>query len=252
MANKADKPELIVGGKRLDGRALDQLRPIKIQSSILKNADGSAYLEWGNNKVLAAVYGPKEALPKHMADPAKAIIKCKYSMAPFSSMGEHGRTGPNRRATEISKVTKEAFESVVMLNDFPGSEIDIFIEILQSDGGTRAAGITAAAVALANAGIHMKDLVYSVSVGKVGEDLILDLNMIEDNYSDCDMPMAFSPRNGELLLLQMDGSLTKAQMKKAMEMAIEAGKTITDIQRNALQEAYKKTEAEIKNGNDGV
>jgi exosome complex component RRP41 len=252
MASKANKPQLIVDGKRLDGRAFDQLRPIKIESSILKNADGSAYLEWGNNKVLAAVYGPKEALPKHMADPSKAIIKCKYSMAPFSSMGEHSRSGPNRRAIEISKVTREAFESVVMLNDFPGSEIDIFIEILQSDGGTRAAGITAAAVALASAGIHMKDLIYAVSVGKVGEDLILDLNMIEDNYSDCDMPMAISPRNGDLMLLQMDGSLTKEQLKRAMAMAIEAGKTITHLQKSALQETYKKTEADIKqNGNNG-
>jgi exosome complex component RRP41 len=249
MADKSNKPQLIVDGKRLDGRAFDELRPIKIESSILKNADGSAYLEWGNNKVLAAVYGPKEALPKHFADPAKAIIKCKYSMAPFSSMGEHGRSGPNRRATEISKVTREAFENVVMLNDFPGSEIDIFIEILQSDGGTRAAGITAAAVALASAGIHMKDLIYAVSVGKVGEDLILDLNMIEDNYSDCDMPMGISPRNGEFVLVQMDGSLTKAQLKKAMQMGREAGKTITKIQKDALQKVYKQTDAQYQNGN---
>lgn len=252
MASKANKPQLIVDGKRLDGRALDELRPIKIESSVLKNADGSAYLEWGNNKVLAAIYGPREALPKHMADPSKAIIKCKYAMAPFSSMGEHGRTGPNRRATEISKVTKEAFESVVMLNDFPGSEIDIFIEILQSDGGTRAAGITAAAVALADAGIHMKDLIYAVSVGKTGDDLILDLNMLEDNYSDCDMPMAFSPRNGNLMLLQMDGSLTKEQLKKAMEMAMEAGKTITKLQKEALQKVYKKVEEDIKQNEKGV
>jgi exosome complex component RRP41 len=249
MADKSNKPQLIVDGKRLDGRAFNELRPIKIESSILKNADGSAYLEWGNNKVLAAVYGPKEALPKHFADPAKAIIKCKYAMAPFSSMGEHGRSGPNRRATEISKVTREAFENVVMLNDFPGSEIDIFIEILQSDGGTRAAGITAAAVALASAGIHMKDLIYAVSVGKVGEDLILDLNMIEDNYSDCDMPMGISPRNGELVLVQMDGSLTQAQIKTAMEMAKEAGKTITKIQKDALQKVYKQTDAKYQSGN---
>jgi exosome complex component RRP41 len=251
MASKADRPQLIIDGKRLDGRALDELRPMKIESSILKNAEGSAYLEWGNNKVLAAVYGPKEALPKHFADPAKAIIKCKYSMAPFSSIGEHSRSGPNRRAIEISKVTREAFENVVMLNDFPGSEIDIFIEILQSDGGTRAAGITAAAVALASAGIHMKDLIYAVSVGKVGDDLILDLNMIEDNYSDCDMPMAISPRNGDFLLVQMDGSLTKEELKRAMSMAKEAGKTITKLQRDALQEVYKRTESKVQgeNGN---
>ncbi len=252
MANKANKPQLIVDGKRLDGRAFNELRPIRIESSVLKNADGSAYLEWGNNKVLAAVYGPKEAMPKHVQDPSKAIIKCKYQMAPFSSMGEHGRSGPNRRATEISKVTREAFESVVMLNDFPGSEIDIFIEILQSDGGTRAAGITAAAVALANAGIHMKDLLYAVSFGKTDGELILDLNMIEDNYSECDMPMAISPRNGEILLLQMDGNLTKEEMKRGMAMAIEAGKKITSIQKAALQETYKKTEAEIKQNGNGV
>ncbi len=245
MADKSNRPQLIVDGKRLDGRDLNQLRPLKIEASVLKNADGSAYLEWGNNKVLAAVYGPKEAMPKHVQDPVKAIIKCKYSMAPFSSMGEHSRSGPNRRAIEISKVTREAFESVTMLHDYPASEIDIFIEILQSDGGTRAAGITAAAVAMASAGIHMKDLIYAVSFGKVGEDLILDLNMIEDNYSDCDMPTAVSPRNNDLVLVQMDGSLTREQLHKGLQMVLDAGKTISQVQKEALQRVYEGRE----NGN---
>ncbi len=240
MGSKANKPELIVNGKRLDGRAFDELRPLKIEAGVLKNADGSAYLEWGNNKVLAAIYGPVETQPKHMAEPTRAIIKCRYQMAPFSSLSEHGRTGPNRRATEISKVTKEVFENVVMLNEFPGSMINIFIEILQSDGGTRAAGITAASVALASAGIHMKDLVYAVSVGKIGEELVLDLNMIEDNYSDSDMPMAISPRNNSILLLQMDGGYTKEQLARAMKMAVDAGKTISSIQKEALRDVYKK------------
>ncbi|MCL4389525.1 exosome complex exonuclease Rrp41 [Candidatus Marsarchaeota archaeon] len=242
MASKANKPELIVNGKRLDGRGFRELRPIKIEAGILKNADGSAYLEWGNNKVLAAVYGPVEAQPKHMADPTKAIIKCRYSMAPFSSLSEHGRSGPNRRAIEISKVTKEVFENVVMLNEFPGSQINIFIEILQSDGGTRAAGITAAAVALASAGLHMKDLVYAVSVGKIGKELVLDLDMIEDNYSDSDMPMAISPRNGGLLLLQMDGEYTKEELAEAIKIAAEAGKTISKVQKDALRSVYEKVE----------
>ena len=251
MADKGNKPELIIGGKRLDGRAFGELRPLKMEASVLKNADGSAYLEWGNNRVLAAVFGPREAMPKHVQDPTKAIIKCKYSMAPFSSIGEHGRSGPNRRATEISKVTREAFENVVLLNDYPGSEIDIFIEILQSDGGTRTAGITAAAVALATAGIHMKDLIYAVSCGKVGENLFLDFDMIEDNYSDSDMPMAISPRNGNVLLLQMDGTMSKDEVSKAMQMAIDAGKTITKVQRDALNAVYQKAETEM-NGNGGV
>ena len=239
MGGGKDKPELIVNGKRTDGREFDELRPIKIQSGLLKNAEGSAYLEWGNNKVLAAIYGPKEAVPKHFADPAKAIIKCRYSMAPFSGLSDHGRSGPNRRATEISKVTKEVFENVVLLNEFPGGEIDIFIEILQSDGGTRAAGITAASVALANAGIHMRDIVYAVSAGRIGEHVVLDVNMIEDNYSDADMPMAISPRNGDVLLLQMDGGFTRKQLNEAMGMVLEAGKTISRVQREALEKLYE-------------
>ena len=235
----AEKPELIVRGKRTDGRAFDELRPIKIEVGMLKNAEGSAYVEWGNNRVLAAVYGPKETQPKHFADPHRAIIKCRYQMAPFSSLEEHNRSGPNRRAIEISKVTREVFENVIILENFPGDEIDIFVEILQSDGGTRAAGITAAAVAVASSGIPMRDIPYAVSAGKVGEEIILDLNKLEDNYSDADMPIAISPRNNEVLLLQMDGSFTKAQMEKALEMSKKAGETVVRLQREALEARYK-------------
>ncbi len=242
MASKANKPELIVKGRRIDGRDFNELRPIKIEAGILKNADGSAYVEWGNNKILAAVYGPKEAMPKHIADPAKAIIKCRYAMAPFSSLAEHGRTGPNRRAIEISKVTKEVFENVVILSEFPNSEIDVFIEVLQGDGGTRAAGITAASVALANAGIFMRDLVYAVSAGRIEDKIVLDFNMIEDNYSEADMPMAIAPRNNEVLLLQMDGGLDRDQLKQAIGMVLEAGKEISRLQRQALKEDYSRVE----------
>ena len=233
-----EKKNLIVDGKRLDGRGFSELRKIKVEAGILKNAAGSAYVEWGNNKAIAAVYGPKEAQPKHLSDPDKAIIKCRYQMAPFSSLEEHNRPGPNRRAIEISKVTKEVFENVILLEKFPGSEVDIFVEILQSDGGTRAAGITAAAVALACSGIPMRGVPYAVSVGKANGEIILDLDKAEDNYSDADMPVAINPNTGEVLLLQMDGSFTKEEFAKALEMAKEAGKQITKLQRDALLEMY--------------
>ncbi|MDE1850267.1 MAG: exosome complex exonuclease Rrp41 [Candidatus Micrarchaeota archaeon] len=247
MGSSANKPELIVNGKRLDGRAFGELRPLKIVAGGLKNAAGSAYLEWGNNKVIAGVYGPKEALPKHTQDPEKAVVKCKYSMAPFSSLEEHNRSGPNRRAIEISKVTREVFEKVILLEDFPGSEIDIYIEVLQSDGGTRAAGITCAAVALAMSGIPMTDLPYATSVGKVGDHMILDLNKIEDNYSDADMPVAIGPRNGEILLLQMDGTLTKADIKEGFDLIYKAGETISRLQREALRAPYERISEKYKN-----
>jgi len=238
--NSQEKPKLIVDGKRLDGRGFDELRPIRIEAGVLKNADGSAYLEWGKNKIFAAVYGPREALPKHTADPEKAVIKCRYSMAPFSSLEEHGRSGPNRRAIEISKVTKEVFENVIMVENFPGTEINIFIEVVQSDGGTRAAGITAAAVALATSGIPMMDLPYAVSAGKIGDQIIIDLNKIEDNYSDADVPIAISPRTGEILLLQMDGSLTKEEFKEAVAKVKKAGQIISKVQRDALKAPYER------------
>ncbi|MCL4380736.1 MAG: exosome complex exonuclease Rrp41 [Candidatus Marsarchaeota archaeon] len=235
-----NKPELLRGdGKRLDGRDLDELRPLSIKANVLKNAAGSAYAEWGNNKVLAAVYGPKEVVPRHLLNPERAVIKCRYAMAPFSSLSDHGRSGPNRRAIEISKVTKEVFDNVVLLDEFPETAIELSIEILQSDGGTRAAGITTAAVALANAGIPMKDLVYSVSAGKIKDKIILDLNMIEDNYSDADMPVAVSPRTGNMLLLQMDGELTRQEFNLGLETILEAGKQISKIQRQALIDVYE-------------
>ena len=236
----SEKPELIINGKRLDGRTPNQLRGIKIETGVIKNAVGSAYIEWGSNKIVAGVYGPKEALPKHVQDPEKSIIKCRYAMSPFSGVEDHGRSGPNRRSTEISKVTREVFENVVLLEQFPGGEIDLYIDVLQSDGGTRAAGITAAAVALASSGIPMSDIPFAVSVGKVGDQLILDMDKIEDNYSDADMPVAISPRTGEILLLQMDGNMTRPEISRGLGMIKEAGEIISKIQREALKAPYEK------------
>src|SRR3989337_135937 len=154
-------------GVRLDGRRFDELRPIRIEAGILKKADGSAYIEWGNNRVLAAVYGPREAHPRHRQDPAKALVQCRYNMAPFS-VTDRKRPGPDRRSVEISKVISEAFASVAFVEQFPRTSVDIYIEVLQADAGTRCAGLTAASVALADAGIPMRDLVASCASGKIG------------------------------------------------------------------------------------
>ena len=134
-----NKPELVINGKRTDGREFNELRPIKLIASPLENAGGSAYLEWGNNRVMCGVYGPKEANPRHLADATKAVIKCRYMMAPFSSLSEHGRSGPNRRAIEISKVIREVFENVVMTKEYPGSQIEVYIEILHANPAPRLA-----------------------------------------------------------------------------------------------------------------
>ncbi|RLF54370.1 MAG: exosome complex exonuclease Rrp41, partial [Thermoplasmata archaeon] len=105
-------------GRRIDGRRFDELRPIKISAGVLYRADGSCYIEWGNNKIMAAVYGPKETLPRHEQHPLKAIVNARYNMASFS-VEERKRPGPDRRSIEISKVIGEALENIIMVEKLP-------------------------------------------------------------------------------------------------------------------------------------
>lgn len=233
-----EKPErLIVDGKRLDGRKPDELRPLKIEVGVLKQADGSAYVELGANKVLAAVYGPREMHPRHDQQPDAAVLRCRYNMAPFS-VDDRKRPGPDRRSVEISKVTREAFEPVMFLELYPRSVIDVFIEVLEADSGTRTAGINAAAVALADAGVPMKDLVSAVAVGKVDDTIVLDLTKEEDQWGTTDMPIALVPRKKLITLLQMDGNFAEEELKQALDLAFRGCEQIYAMQRQALREKY--------------
>ncbi|MFA5077112.1 MAG: exosome complex exonuclease Rrp41 [Candidatus Micrarchaeia archaeon] len=239
-----EKPKLIIDGKRIDGRGLDDSRPVKIEAGVLNEAEGSAYVEWGGNKVLAGVYGPRECIPKHDANPFKALMKCRYTMSPFASKEEHSRSGPNRRSIEISKVIREVFESLVITELFPMTQIDVYIDVLQAEGGTRVSAITAAAVALADAGIPMKDMVSGIAVGKIDGEIAVDLGRDEDNFGQSDVPMAVSHRNKDILLLQMDGLLTKAEFERAMDKAISASEKLHALQSDAIVRSYEKLESE--------
>ena len=234
------KPEkLIIDGKRLDGRGPNDLRPIKFQAGVLNRADGSCYLEFGGNKVMAAVYGPREVHPRHLQNASRAIVRYRYNMAAFS-VEERKRPGPDRRSIEISKVSREALEGVILEELYPRSAVDIFVEILQADAGTRAAGINAAAVALADAGIPMKCLVSACAVGKADGQIVLDLNKDEDNYGDADLPIAMT-QFGEITLCQMDGHLTEDEFGTAVDMAMEGCRKIHAMQKQALIDKYGQT-----------
>lgn len=224
-------------GRRLDGRRPDEMRPLKIEAGVLKCADGSAYVEWGLNKVMAAVYGPRECHPRHMQNPERALVQCRYNMASFS-VDDRKRPGPDRRSHEISKIISEALTHVVFTEYFPRTSIDVYIEVLQANAGTRCAGLTAASVALADAGVPMRDLVASCAAGKVSDTVVLDLGKEEDNFGQADIPVGYVPRTGEIVLLQMDGDLTHEEFDKGLHMAIDACKKIADIQRDALKRRY--------------
>ncbi len=210
-----EKKKLIdENGLRTDGRKWDELRPIKIEVGTLHNADGSAYIEFGKNKIMAAVYGPKEMHPKHMLLADRAVLKCRYHMAPFS-VDQRKNPAPSRREIEISMVIREALQPALILEDYPRTAIQIYVEVLQSDGGSRVAGITAASLALADAGINMRDLVVGCAVGKVDGKVVLDLNDTEDKEGSGDMPFAFMPNLNQITLLQLDGLFTPDEFKQS-------------------------------------
>ncbi|HLH85927.1 MAG TPA: exosome complex exonuclease Rrp41 [Thermoplasmataceae archaeon] len=225
-------------GIRIDGRSKGELRPIKIETDVIERADGSAFIEWGGNKIIVAVYGPREAYPKHTQDIEKAQVKARYNMAAFS-VDERKRPGPDRRSMEISKVISEALSSAVMVEQFPRAQIDVYIEVLQADAGTRIAGLTAASVALAAAGVPMRDMVVGCTAGKVDGQIVLDLCKEEDNFGQADLPMAIMARTGEVVLMQMDGDLTMEEFDEATGLIMDATKRINEIQREALAGKYR-------------
>jgi len=230
--------KLFENGKRIDGRKPDELRSISIKAGVLHRAEGSCYLEWGGNKVMVAVYGPREAIPRHTQNPLRAIVNARYNMAAFS-VDDRKRPGPDRRSREISKVISEALENVILVEKFPRASIDVNIEVLDAEAGTRCAGLTAAAVALVDAGIPMKDIPVSCAAGKIDNQIVLDLGKDEDNYGDADLPIAISPRTGEILLLQMDGHLTQEEFDRAFDLAIKGCHIISDLQKKAILEKYQ-------------
>jgi exosome complex component RRP41 len=242
------KPVLIrEDGRRIDGRRPDEMRPVKITVGVLKNANGSALVEYGDTKVLAAVYGPREAPSRYMSMPMRATLRVRYHMASFST-NERKSPAPTRREIELSKVIREALEAVVFTSLFPRTGIDVFIEVLQADGGTRTAGLTAASLALADAGIPLRDVVVGIAVGKVNGVLVLDINELEDEYGEADMPVGIAPNLGEIVLFQLNGVLTPQEIKAGVDMAFKAAETVYKIAKEALYNKYVKLLEEVRAG----
>jgi len=226
--------------KRTDGRAYDEMREIKAKAGVIKNADGSAMFSFGDSIAIAAVYGPRQLHPQHLQDPSKCLLRCTYDMLSFS-VNERKKPGPSRRSTEISYVTGKALEPVLQLDAYPNTVIDVFISIIQADASTRCAGINAASIALANAGLPMSELVTAVSMGKVAGNILVDLSKDEEDYrgekikETTDIPVAYLPRSDKISLLQLDGRIKVAELREAIKAAKKACLKINEIQREALK-----------------
>ncbi len=249
---KDEYPEKLFqeNGKRLDGRDKKELRPIKMEVDILKNADGSAYIEWGNNKIFAAVFGPREVHPHHLSKPDRGVLRVFYRMATYSVF-DRKRPAPGRREKEISMIIADCLEPVLFLELYPGTAFEIFIEVIDADGGTRCASTTVASLALADAGIPMKSLVTALAVGKIDGELVVDLSGIEDKAGEADLPIAITWFNDEISLLQFDGDMDLAELDTVLKDAKEAAEKIYEIQVNTLKDKYISIQKNIENEKGG-
>jgi exosome complex component RRP41 len=225
--------------KRFDGRKINELREIEAKVGIIPNADGSAMWKQGDTIAIAAVYGPKIFNPKHAQNPEKGVLRVYYNMGSFS-VGERIKPGISRRSQEINKVTEWALSPVVLLDELPGTVIDVHIYIIQADAGTRCAGINAASMALAHAGVPMKEMVSAIAVGKIDDKIVTDLIKEEEDYEDgegaTDIPIAYLSNSKKIVLLQLDGRTRIAELKEALEKAKEACEKIAEIQKKTLKE----------------
>ncbi|RHZ54056.1 hypothetical protein Glove_431g25 [Diversispora epigaea] len=213
-------------GLRQDGRRADQLRNINCKPSVLSQSDGSSYIEQGYTKCLAAVYGPRETRQKAQILHNKALITVEISLAPFSMSERKKRKKFDKRLLEIASAVKQTFEPIIMTNLFPRSQIDIFLQILQYDGGMTQICINAATLALIDAGIPMLEYVCACSAGIVEDTTILDLNNSEESLGIPELTVALLPQSQKVTLLQLETRLHVDKLESVTAMAIKGAKEV--------------------------
>ena len=163
-------------GLRLDGRRAGEIRRLNCALGTL-HADGSAYVELGNTKVLARVSGPREASARMRgAALERAQLAVEFASVPFASGQYKPQSRADRTSVDIAAAVRRTFEPVVQTQLYPRSQIEVSLTLLQADGGVRAAAINATTLALIDAGVALSDLVCACSAGMIGTALLLDLS----------------------------------------------------------------------------
>jgi ribonuclease PH len=235
--------------RRLDGRGLKALRPVKITRNYLKHAEGSVLIKIGDTQVICSA-SVEERVPPFLRNTGKGWVTAEYSMLPRST---HTRTsrergGGNGRSFEIQRLIGRSLRSVTDLNAFGERTIWIDCDVIQADGGTRTASITGAYVALVDAfrkmvknglieKVPVKDSVAAISVGKVEGEVLLDLNYEEDSKAQVDMNVVMTGV-GKFVEIQgtaEGGVFTKKEMDELMKIAQRGIRVLTRIQKKSLE-----------------
>ena len=237
--------------KRVDGRGSQTLRPIKITRNYLKHAEGSVLIEMGDTKVICTA-SVEERVPPFLRNTGKGWITAEYSMLPRST---HTRTVRDSvtgrgsgRSFEIQRLIGRSLRSVTDLSGFGERTIWIDCDVIQADGGTRAASITGAYVALVDAfrrivdngiikKVPIKDSVAAISVGKVEGKILLDLNYNEDSSAEVDMNVVMTGQ-GRFVEIQgtaEEAAFTKRELDELTQIAHKGIRELTKIQNKSLE-----------------
>jgi ribonuclease PH len=237
---------------RVDGRACDQLRPVRFQNGIAPYAAGSTLIEWGQTRVICGVT-IEETVPRWMKEQGVAggWMTAEYSMLPYSTLTRKARDISkgkiDGRSQEIQRLIGRAMRAAIDLERIGSRTIWLDCDVLQADGGTRTAAITGSYVALALAvqslqragklgpGPILKP-VAAVSVGIVQSQAWLDLSYVEDVAAAVDMNLVMNAA-GEFIELQGTGeeaSYTEAQLAAMLALGKSGISQLLRCQQEAL------------------
>ncbi|CAG9813570.1 unnamed protein product [Phaedon cochleariae] len=224
-------------GLRLDGRRPDELRRIRCKLGVFTEPDGSAYLEQGLTKVLAAVYGPHQVRGgRSKAQHDTAIINCQFSMAVFSTTDRKKRPRGDRKSTELSMHLQQALEAVIKSELYPWSQIDVYVEVLHADGGIYTACVNAATLALIDAGIPLKEYVCACTASLANNDVpMIDISHQEEIIGGPTLTVAALPMSGKIVLMEMSQRFHMDHLEKVLNKALQGCKDIRQILDEAVR-----------------
>ncbi|XP_044264119.1 exosome complex component RRP41-like [Tribolium madens] len=224
-------------GLRQDGRRADELRRIRCKLGVFTEPDGSAYLEQGLTKILAAVYGPHQVRgSRSKAQHDSAVVNCQFSMAVFSTGERKKRPRGDRKSTEISIHLRQALTAAIKIELYPWTQIDVYVEVLHADGGIYPACVNAATLALIDAGIPLKEYVCACTASLANNDVpLLDVSHQEEIIGGPTLTVAALPMSGKIVLMEMSQRFHVDHLQKVLDKALQGCKDI----KNILDEAVK-------------
>ncbi|AJR98504.1 Ski6p [Saccharomyces cerevisiae YJM1415] len=228
-------------GLRLDGRRWNELR--RFESSINTHphaADGSSYMEQGNNKIITLVKGPKEPRLKSQMDTSKALLNVSVNITKFSKFERSKSSHKNeRRVLEIQTSLVRMFEKNVMLNIYPRTVIDIEIHVLEQDGGIMGSLINGITLALIDAGISMFDYISGISVGLYDTTPLLDTNSLEENTMST-VTLGVVGKSEKLSLLLVEDKIPLDRLENVLAIGIAGAHRVRDLMDEELRKHAQK------------